>query len=184
MVYKIMFGNSAAVPPQHQEGPYVTRRKQTLAGLRRSAAAEQTRFERLVKKALKDLAADLAMSRARVSRLEAANKRQSAQCSRLRQEVRGLRSRQGKLRKRLAQQPRHRGSGKRRRHVDFRIKPAQTSHLHEVWMQLRSDDRALEREGRRLAKRYGLVYERQVKRAFQRFALALTKAKARTKPKK
>lgn len=46
-----MFGNSAAVPPKRKEGPYVTRQKQTLAGLRRSAAAEQTRFERLVKRA-------------------------------------------------------------------------------------------------------------------------------------
>jgi hypothetical protein len=179
MVYKIMFGNSAAVPPKRKGGPYVTRQKQTLAGLRRSAAAEQTRFERLVKRALKDLTVGLAASQARISRLEAANKRQSAQRSRLRQEVRGLHSKQGKLRKRLAKQPRHRGSGKRRRHVDFRIKPAQTSHLHEVWMKCRHDDRALEREGLRLAKRYGLVYELQVKRAFQRFSLALTRAKAK-----
>lgn len=157
----------------------MTRRKQSLPALRRSAAAEQTRFERLVKRALKDLAAGLAMSRAKVSRLEAANRRQSTQCSRLRQEVRGLRSRQGKLRKRLAQQPRHRGSGKRQRHVDFRIKPVQTSHLYGVWMKCRHDDRALEREGLRLAKRYGLIYELQVKRAFQRFNLALTRAKTK-----
>lgn len=147
--------------------------------MRRSAAAAQTSFERRVDKALRDLVANLLAFQLKVLRLEAANRRQSAQCSRLRQEVRGLRSRQGKLRKRLAQQPRRRGSGKRQRHVDFRIKPAQTSHLYAVWMKCRHDDRALEREGLRLAKRYGLIYEPQVKRAFRRFALAPTKAKTK-----
>jgi len=67
----------------------------------------------------------------------------------------------------------HRGAHKPRvnkRYVGHKVSAAEKAHLCEIWATNRHDSVKLKAEGRVLAKRYKLHYQRQVLRWFGRFA--------------
>ena len=121
----------------------------TLAGTRRQAAALQTAHEKSVLKRLTALEKQCTGLERRVTSLTGQNKR-------LRQQVIKLRENQ-KMRK-------------RKRYVGHRISRAEKAHLLEIWLDHKHDEARLKKEGRKLAKRYSLHFDRQVMRWFGFFA--------------
>ncbi len=95
-----------------------------------------------------------------------------------------LEKRKQRLSQRVSALAKGKKARQRKRIVKHNISPVEKSHLLEVYFANRHDQVALAREGRRLAKTYHLLYDRQVVRWFGIFAKMTTADLKRSLKKK
>lgn len=106
---------------------------------------------------------------ARLTALEKTLPRQERVVTTLQKRVAKLEARAIKLHNQLRGLRKRKNGRTRKSHIDHRISQTEKVHLLKVWMDYKNHPKALEREGKKLAKRYKLDYQRQIQVWFRFF---------------
>lgn len=130
-------------------------RKSETAKLRGRLAVEEGKLERQTATRLAALEKTITRQQRALTSLKKRTDKLEAQNTGLRKQVRNLRKRKA--------------GRQRQSHVDHRLSKAEKVHLLRAWMNNKNHPETLEREGRKLAKRYKLDYKRQVQVWFRNF---------------